>query len=423
MERITLNAIKKKENKIEYDFSVSDGFIKFFSGRKFIIEYPENMELVPDAIAAVPFVCNVLPLIWLADALLEVPELDQAFYDCIPDIQKGYSAMFPESVFAGTVVVRSLVRCDIPGTDRCAAFFSGGLDSVQTLISHLDEKPELISIWGSDIRYDNDEGWKLVHQGIAEYSEKYGLKDVVIKSTFREFEIEWKLDESYKAQLKDGWWHGVQHGIGLISHAAPYAYIKGLSIIYFASSNCPEDGIVRCASHPSIDNQVRFANCQIIHDGFEYNRQGKVHNVVDYVRRTGDKVSLHVCWQSQAGSNCCLCEKCYRTMAGIIAECADPKDYGFENVETGLKKSQDCLIGRGEMSPFLSATQWVHTGRKIVENKEKIQNTEYWKYIKWMEKIDFLHPETIKVPLMVRLRVWVSRTLLARGLRRIRRLF
>ena len=97
MERITLNAIRKKENKIEYDCSVSDGFIKYFSGRKFIIEYPENIEKVPDGIAAIPFVCNVLPLVWLSDALLEVPELDYAFYECIPQFKEGYCAMFPES--------------------------------------------------------------------------------------------------------------------------------------------------------------------------------------------------------------------------------------------------------------------------------------------------------------------------------------
>lgn len=423
MERITLNAIQKIENRFEYDFSISDGFVKYFSGRKFVIEYPEKMESVPDAIAAVPFVCNVLPLIWLADAVLQVPELDEAFYDCIPRIKLGYVEMFPESEFAGNIEVGSLIRCDIPATDRCAAFFSGGLDSVQTLISHLDEKPDLISIWGSDIRYDNNEGWALVHKGIAEYSEQYSLKDVVIKSTFREVEIEWKLDESFKEQLKDTWWHGVKHGIGLISHAAPYVYLKGLSTIYFASSNCPEDGVVRCASHPSIDNQVRFANCRIVHDGFEYSRQNKVQNVVDYVCRSGDHISMHVCWQSQEGSNCCFCEKCYRTMAGLIAEGADPMEYGFEKALEGLRRMQDCLIGRHEMSHFLSTTQWVHIGHAIVKNKEVLQETPYWKYVKWMETADFLHPETIKVPLIIRVRVWLSRTIVFRAIRRLKKLF
>jgi hypothetical protein len=172
MDEIVLNSIQKNENVIAYDFSVSDGLKEFFSGKPFVIEYPECIESVPDAVAAVPFVCNVLPIIWLTNNRLVLKELDRAFFDCIENVKEGYKAMFPESTFAGELCVERIEMCDQIAEGGSAAFFSGGLDAVHTLLNHLDEKPALISIWGSDIQYGNKEGWQKVHSGIEEYARK-----------------------------------------------------------------------------------------------------------------------------------------------------------------------------------------------------------------------------------------------------------
>lgn len=404
MEKIKVDNIRKNERIIEYDFSVTEELQKYFSEEPFIIEYPENIECVPDAIAVIPFVCNVLPIIWLTDSKLVLPELDEAFFQCIPNVKKGYETMFPESEFKGEVLVDNVISCDRPNVDRKAMFYSGGLDSVQTLISHLDEKPDLISIWGSDIKFDNKEGWDLVYSAVEEAAEKYGLKDVAIHSNFRGFDKEGVLHREFSAQLKDGWWHGVKHGIGLLGHVAPYAYLHGLSTMYIASSNCPADGPVRCASNPLIDNQVRFVKCQVIHDGFEFSRQDKVHNVVQFCEKNNTRVNMHVCWESQLGSNCCRCEKCFRTMAGIIAEKADPKDYGFEYVGKTISDMQRCVILGGRMSKHLAEHHWKYIQNRMIQNKKELKRTSYWKEIKWIINSDFMNIESIKMPLEYRLR-------------------
>ena len=126
MEWIKLLAIAKKQNRIEYDFQVSQGLSRFFSGKPFWIEYPMEVEAVPDGIAAVPFVSSVLPLIWIGDAVLEVAQLDKAFYECIPELKKGYEAMYPETDFRGRISVGKIVDCPIGASAKCAAFFSGG---------------------------------------------------------------------------------------------------------------------------------------------------------------------------------------------------------------------------------------------------------------------------------------------------------
>ena len=397
MESITLKQIIKKENTISYVFSVSQGLRQYFSDKQFLIEYPENVETVPDSIAAVPFACNVLPIIWLTNSELRLKELDKAFYDCIPDVIKGHEKMFPESVFAGAVLPEKIVACDRQATNKSAVFFSGGLDAVSTLISHFDEKPALISIWGADIRYDNAEGWKTTHKGIAEYAYKYNLEDVEIRSAFREFDREYELEKRFGKQLQDDWWHGVKHGLGLLGHAAPYAYLKQLSTVYIASSFCADNGIVRCSSSPYTDNYVRFAGCKVVHDGFEFSRQDKMHNVVQYVKKTGDQISLRVCWETPSGNNCCHCEKCYRTMAGILAEGDDCAPYGFADAVNTLPQMRQYITVNCRESWALPE-YWDHIGKRVIANRKVLREKPYWKNIRWMAKVDFHRPETLKAP-------------------------
>lgn len=405
MEKIILNGIKKDKNTIEYNFSVSDGLTKYFSGKPFVIEYPENITSVPDSVCAIPFVCNVLPIVWLTDSELILSEIDKAFFDCIPEVKKGYETMFPESIFAGKITAERIVKCTEKAKEKCALLFSGGLDAVSSLVSHFNEQPDLISIWGSDIRYDNTEGWNIVHKGISESSEKFNLDEIVIRSRFRDFDIENALDIDFSHQLKNGWWHGVKHALALLGHVALCAYLRGYSKLYIASSNCPADGIVRIASSPLTDNYVRFANCKVVHDGYENSRQDKVRNVVNFCRNTDNKISLHVCWESQQGSNCCLCEKCFRTMAGIIAEGADPIDYGFVYTTQTVPHMRRELIDFKKLAPDVAQRQWVHIYDGACQNLDIIKKQPYWKHIRWIVKADFSHPETIKPSFIFKLRL------------------
>ena len=422
MEQIKVSRIIKQNNVIIYDFQVSEGLKDFFSGKVFRVEYPENIENVPDSIAVIPFVCNVLPIVWLTDSKLVLDEIDQAFYECIPNVKNGYEAMFPESHFGGELIVLHVTKCDKDADEKCAAFYSGGVDSMQTLLSHVAEKPALISVWGSDVSYDNKEGWELVKQVIQEAAQEYFLPEVTIKSTFRAFDREDILDQAFCEQLKDGWWHGIKHGIGLLGHVAPYAYLHGLSTMYIASSNCPADGEVRCASHPSIDNKVRFAECQIVHDGFQFNRQEKIRNIVKYNKTSGKEkiLHLHVCWETQTGDNCCICEKCYRTMVGLLAEQADPMDYGFKYFPSTIKNIKKIVLYSGKMNENLSL-QWIPISERVIENVGVLRKTEYWKEIRWLTKTDFKNIEKIHEPFVYRIEKKIRRSKCYCFAKRVRR--
>lgn len=410
---IQLNSIIKRNNTITYQYTVSNDIKKYFSGKDFIIEYPESIESVPDSVLAVPFVCNVLPIIWLTNSVLEVNELDKSFYESIPEFKKGYIKMFPDASFQGEICVKKIIDNSYDYTGKSAMFYSGGLDSAQTLISHIDEKPILLSIWGSDIKFDNESGWNLVHTAIEEASSKFHLKEAVFHSAFREFDYEGELDRDFRKCLGDGWWHGVKHGIGLLGHVAPYAYLHKISKMYIASTNCPEDGQVKCASNPIIDNYVKFAGCTVFHDGFEFSRQSKAHNIVEFCKNNKENISLHVCWESQTGSNCCHCEKCYRTISNIWVEKADPKSFGFENYEKYIHNYKMNLILQIWNPTIYNNLKeyWPHIGIVARKNQKELKQLKNYKEFKWLIKADFEHPENLKMSFSYRLKRKVSRVL------------
>lgn len=403
---IELKKINVFGNRIEYQFSVDNTLRDYFNPeQKFVIEYFfDNQKLdissVPNAVLAVPFVCNVLPIVWITGTTLYVPELDQAFYNCISEVKKGYEVMFPETEWTGKIEVTKAIACDKAAEfGKCAMFYSGGIDSTQTLISHLNEHPMLVSVWGSDLEVENQIGWEFLKNGIDVVAKRFQLPQITIKSTFRKFDNEGKLDHSFQHILKDGWWHGVKHGLALLGHVAPVAFYYNLEKMYIASSHSPEDGRVRCASNPLIDDNVRYANCTVIHDGFEYNRQKKTANIVKFSKN--DKpIPLHVCWESQTGGNCCHCEKCFRTIIGLLAEDADPNSFGFQDYERYIGKSQE--IVKKNINPNL-CKEWRKIKRRMLSNLD-LQKSKNWKHIKWVLKTDFEHPDSIELPRLYKIR-------------------
>lgn len=288
-----------------------------------------------------------MPIVWLTDSTLVVPELDDDFLRSIPRFKQGYIDMYPRMRFGGRIVCASAVRYRSGGasaaadTDsRAALLFSGGVDAFASLIAHMDERPELVTLHGADIGLSDTEGWERVRSHTEQTAHRYGLGCRFVHTDFRTF-----IDErALNALVRDSgekYWYGFQSGIGIIGHYAPIAYAAGTELLYIASSvNAADNGSEPCASDLSIDGQVRFCGCRVIHDGYEFTRQDKVRRIVEYSRAGGSAVNLRVCWQSTGGGNCCRCEKCYRTMFELFAEGADPRDYGLLYTQRDIARSE-----------------------------------------------------------------------------------
>lgn len=392
MKTIELLAIEKKENFIRYKFRYSEELKKYFTGEDFCITYPEKIELVPDGVLAIPFATNTLQIAWLADCELIIPELDRDFYESIPNFLNGFIKMYPEATFAGKLSVAKIVDCQPVKKGGSASFFSGGLDATTTLLRHIDENPHLLAIWGSDVAYNNEAGWKVVEEGLQETASQYGLSLAVIRSGFREFDDVVNLTEDFQGVLQTSWWYGVKHGIGLIGHAAPYAWLHGVNIVYIASSNCVEDGKVRCASDPSIDSNVAFCGCKVMHDAYDMDRQKKTNYIVNYHKNHPEvKIKLHVCWQSNKGSNCCCCEKCCRTMTGLLIAGEDPYSFGFLHSVDAIEKVYQLIALR--YTNLAAYTSWQFMQEDLKGKWDSMAHLPYRDKMSWMLDFDFAHPE------------------------------
>lgn len=213
----------------------------------------------------------------------------------------------------------------------------------------------MLTLRGADVSLGDIEGWQKVEEGVREVSDNFKVDFAPVASEFRVF-----LDEralSRKVAISgDNWWHGFQHGMGILGHAAPVVWALGKRTVYIASSFTALDrGKVTCASDPTIDNKIRFCGARAVHDGYDLSRQEKVANIVRFSRETETPVSLHVCWESEGGSNCCRCEKCLRTILAIYAEGADPRNFGFtyEDIDVPGKWFEKAFSTSGSDSRLL----------------------------------------------------------------------
>lgn len=414
-----INEIKVKniqifQNKVIYDYDISgDWEIYFINATKMEICYSEDVTNVPKSVHMVPFLSNILPIVWLCDAVLYVDEIDKDFFDNLELVKKGYREMYPMFEFKGKIVAANVEKNVVKEQNKTAAFFSGGVDAYTTLFRHIEENPFLVTIWGADIKLNDVEGWKNVENHICNVSQEYGLEYFVIKTNFRSVINEAKLDQLVKAS-KDGWWHGFQHGIALIGNIAPLAYIKQIGYTYIASSY-PEKmkGRYTCASDPTIDNYVKYCGCETIHDAYELDRQEKIRFLVKQKEEQNRTLHLRVCWISTGGKNCCRCEKCYRTILEIVSEGGDPNEYGFIWDKQHIKSCKKAMLNNITLEEFAIEQYYYPIQPRMIENRTKIINYEEYK---WLLDIDFSKYNNYPMKVFKRTFIWkVLRKLFRRG--------
>ena len=236
--KILVTKVSTEGDRLEVSYTIEGEVSKYFKPNinTFWAEYNDNIESVPLSIAVIPFVCNVLPIIWLADAELVLDELDKTFYECLPEVRHGYMLLSPMLDFlGGKLTIKRVVNNKYCPSQEEAVLFSGGVDAFATLFNHIDRKPMLITLYGADIALDDKDGWYVVSKHVKSTAETFGFPNPrFVKTNFREF-ISGKVRKLVK-KSGDGWWHGYQHGIGLIGHAAPIAWLHKLSRSYTAAS-------------------------------------------------------------------------------------------------------------------------------------------------------------------------------------------
>lgn len=317
---------------VQYVINYSKDLSKcFVNGKNMFVKYEQNISNVPQSILLIPLLYNIAPITWFMDATLITEEIDKEFIESFNEIKNGFQSMYKTLKIGGNVQVNKIIdnTQELTKTKISATLFSGGIDSWSTYINNIEECPSMITVQGADISLDDEFGWNLVKTKINEIGNEYKSNCIFIKSNFKEFLNHDYLNSLFKKHMYN-WWVNVQHGLGLVGLVAPISYINGITDIYVPSSYTKEFN-KPWGSDPKIDNNIKWSNLKVYHDGYELSRQDKVKNIIQYTKEYNkNQLDIRVCWEGSGGVNCCRCEKCCRTILGIIVAGGNPKQYGFE---------------------------------------------------------------------------------------------
>ncbi len=387
---IILTQIERKGHLVNYHFTVSRELEKYFTTHTLFLEYDRDVASIPDSILAIPFVSCLLAFSWVLDCNLWVREIDKTFYDSVPRVREAFREIYDHFSLKGRFVPAILTRnestTDSSSTTKALLLFSGGADCQATFIRNLAKLPMLCNIqgWYKSLE-DQDSAADADKRDISSFASEYKVPTCFVRSNFARI-ISDEFDKHYAKKLGDTMWHGFLHSMAFIGISIPIAYQSGINEIMIASSLTIGLNFL-CASNLTTDSEFCFARHGFTtHDGFELNRQGKMGVIVKHQLSTGKPYFMRVC--SFNDHNCCECEKCFRTILGIIAEGGNIKDFGF-NIDGSLK---DHWIGvlhrRAGLMSFKSEKfiHWPHIKKRMLENYVNIDDKEF---VDWFLTFDF----------------------------------
>lgn len=183
--------------------------------------------------------------------------------------------------------------------DRVAAFFSGGVDSLATVMAH-PEVTDLVYVHGFDIPLRNTRASAVVEDRLATAADAFGKRLLTIRTNIRDL-----LDPAITWEIA--------HGPALAAVALALEPICGRVLI---ASTATYDRPLMRGSHPLHDHLWSTETCRIEHDGTFLSRAEKVGRIASSQAALD---ALRVCWRDVDRYNCGRCEKCVRTMVALEA--------------------------------------------------------------------------------------------------------
>lgn len=334
-EKIIIKGPKIFGNKVlVFELRFSKKVHRFFSSKELVIEYPANIGSVDSSLLRVPALAGIIGVAWIAGADVYVETIDENFRESLGKIRAVMKKWYPDYPFSTKVWGQS--KTNSYSGSNFALLYSGGLDSMCSYFKHGEKNLILISVSGEGDSIDSqfmDQEFitPLYGEGDKFFLVKTNIERVIdVKLIYEKFGL--------------NWWMNLSHGLVLSGHCAPLTVTNGIGTLYLASS-FTRDFNYPWGSHPSIDNKICWGNTRVVHDGFDTTRQEKILYILKkYGEEVGDFPRLKVCSRYHiASGNCLRCEKCSRTIVGLLAAGIDPKKCGFDVDSESLNYVKESL--------------------------------------------------------------------------------
>jgi hypothetical protein len=367
---------------------------KYLRQRVIWVEYDPlsvDLEAVPEGILVIPAVGNLVTLAWALGVELVVPALDERYVEALTAIKSTFQDFYPffQSHRSAVVVGSRDAHAAVP-SERVGLLFSGGIDSTTSLVEHDAVVTDLFSVWGADVPTRNVSLWNehlrptIMDDSIAQKKVQHFLR-----SNLRECLDEFRLDRDFGDLLTSrNWWGAVQHGLGLVSLTAPVAFQRGVRRLLIAATHSG-DYAPPWGSSPRIDNHIAWSGTVVEHDGFHRTRQDKIQEVLAPFILGGHEMKLTVCFMPRSGKspNCSSCEKCFRTIAGLLLAGVDPNRCGFSMDESTLRRTaRGFRLRRFRSIPI---RRWAEIQRRIPEDLDELVDLHgSRRFFGWLKEFD-----------------------------------
>lgn len=331
-EKKLIEALKVSKNKIIV--IPNKEFKRAYLTDNFFAEYETDIDMTSFdySMHTMPFIMNVISIIWISGGTYYVDEMDAELYYSLQRVKKVFQLMYPRISWNGDLVARTLKEHKntvVDDPQKTALLFSGGVDSTSSSFAHLDKKQLLITAWGHwDLPLKNTELWTTHKARTIQFAQQYGHQTAFIKSNYSAF-LNWKYLSSLAPEISK-WRLGAVEGLGWAGLTAPILLSKGYNVLRIASSHTWLYPYPSAAS-PYIDNNIRFFGSHLLHDQYEYTRSAKIQFIVQMVKEKKlRKPFLKVCsYEKKQDRNCCACRKCVSSIMGFFVLGEDPKGYGM----------------------------------------------------------------------------------------------
>jgi hypothetical protein len=223
------------------------------------------------------------------------------------EFQLAWARWLPETYRPVDILVDRVVAPQPSIERRCLAAFSGGVDSLFTVLqrnrgtaSLPDPVHGALMVHGFDVGLDNGHDFQELVDRTAEVREALGLSLRVVRTNSKKLHLQtWAY--TFAAEL-----------------AACMHFCSAEFSTALIGSSEPYDALVLpWGSNPITDHLLSGGALRIVHDGAAFSRTEKVAVVArfPYAAR-----ALKVCWEGRhQGRNCGVCEKCVRTRLNFLA--------------------------------------------------------------------------------------------------------
>jgi hypothetical protein len=343
-----------------------------------------DLATVPPQVTLLPFLWTVAPIVWAIGREYEVEVLDPRVAESFELVRDELRTMYPSLAWSGAIRPRAVVAApDPPRSDLThAALFSGGVDSTFTALRYEGEGQLLISVWGADVRLTDHDAWARITERNTKFAACHAGAFCTVRSNFKS--INYPLLNTLTPQVPN-WWREVQLSPATLGLTAPLLYSNGIPLIRVASTLTAESA-TNYASLPRLDNLVSPATARVEHDGFELSRQDKIQKLVEWQRETGEPLTLRVCltWVTKEGGNCGRCEKCLRTMVGLLIAGADPVNFGFPHYNPSQLDAIPSLFAASRMK--LEGRGFMWTDLQQHASAAQTVDGPFWS---WLDEFDF----------------------------------